>query len=607
MPRKLIRLFRNMKLQNKIALSGLILVLISAILLAVFLFTYFSAHIVGISNTDAADRSEQMSDYFNERLKNIIEKVYAMKQGDSFSESSYLSQYVMAGQEYDYPLALTVLSDGLSQLRGSDGFVSSAYIYTPKGDFYDLARIRKSNFDFTQTGIYRQIEGQGSFTIFWGEPEIDEIYSDNEEVIPIVIPFTVEGYGKACYIVVNLDKQAMLDYLKIQPANGSNLLIMTNDGKEVAAYWNNVQPVPTGTLMRITRSQSGNSQVIRTASDKYLVTYNSIGIAPWKLIIVQSQNYLDRYLRTAATFVLIIAVLDVVLCFAISVVTSRSITRPLTRLRNTILQVTERNFDIRFAYDYRDEVGQLGKSFNFMLNEIKSLIGQLNESIQELSDEKEKVKTEQLMKRKAELKALQAQINPHFLYNTLDSMVWMAEDIQAREISHMATALGRLFKITLSNGNEVITLREEREHVESYLQIQKIRYAEKLNYDIRFDDGILPRRTIKLIVQPLVENAIYHGIKCKDGPGNIRITGSLSGDGNVIELTVADDGVGIPPDKLKALNWAMESGVHLDTQGYGIRNVNERIQLFYGSEYGVRLDSVPGRGTVAFIRIPARS
>lgn len=606
MSKKLIQRLKNAKLSHKIALSGLALILVSTLLSAVFLTAYFSAHIVDISHADAVDRSEQMSDYFNERLKSIVSKVYAMKGGSEFSDSSYLCRFVRDDEQDLYPLALTALSDQLSQLRGSDSFISSVFIYTPKGDFYDIARIRQIGSDFTSTLIYRQIEQAGSFTIYWGEPEVDEIYSDNEEIIPVVIPFQIEGYGKTCYIVVNLDEQSMLDYLKIQPANGSNLLIVTNGGKQVAAYWSNMSPVSIPMLTSVIGTRSAGSQMIRSHADQYLATYNSIGIAPWKLIILQSQNYLSRYLTTARNFVLLFTLLDVILCFVISIGISNSITQPLTRLRNTILQVTNRHFDIRFVYEYHDEVGELGKSFNFMLDEIRNLIGQLNVTIRELSEEKEKVKSEQIMKRKAELKALQAQINPHFLYNTLDSIVWMAEDVQAPGISRIAAALGRFFRITLSGGREVITLQEERDHVESYLQIQKIRYAEKLEYAICFDKAILPHPTIKLIIQPLVENAIYHGIKCKDGPGHIRIAGRIVDAGRTIELTVSDDGVGIPPEKLESLNCAMRGGEHTqsDSHGYGIGNVNERIRLFYGDTYGVWLESVWGAGTNALIRIP---
>ena len=578
-------------------------------LLTVLFSTYYSHIILKTAYSNSADRSAQMSDYFNERLKNIIEKVYAMKNSNAFSESSALSQFVLGdsdvNQNYAYTLAFSDISDKLTELRSSDRFIFSAYIYTPKGDFYDQARVRTGNFNFLDTRIYRDISPKRDFVIQWCEPEEDEIYVGNTEVVPLVIPLSVSGYSQTCYIVVNLDEEAMLDYLKMQSNDGRNLLVVTDDGRQIAAYWNHTRPADTRRLVAPLKKDRDivNLKVDR---DDYVVTYDKIQIAPWKIIEVQSRNFLTRDLHTARIFVAAIAVASILLCFFFSVLISRTITRPLAYLESTIRQVTRRNFNIQFRYHYRDEVGRLGQSFNFMIGEIKSLIDQLHTSIHELSEEKEKVKTEQVMKRKAELKALQAQINPHFLYNTLDSIVWMAEAIDAKDISRMASSLGKLFKISLSKGNEFITLEEEREHVESYLRIQQIRYGDKIHYHIDFAREILGMRTIKLIVQPFVENSIGHGFKGMDRPGHIEIGGRLTQEGD-IELTVADDGGGIPPDRLGRINQALERAVHSDSQGYGIYNVNERIRLYFGSRYGVRLAGRPKGGTRATIRVPAHT
>jgi two-component system sensor histidine kinase YesM len=219
------------------------------------------------------------------------------------------------------------------------------------------------------------------------------------------------------------------------------------------------------------------------------------------------------------------------------------------------------------------------------------------------------VKNVQKQKRIAELKALQAQINPHFLYNTLNAITWQAADQGASEISILANSLGKFFRLSLSKGNEVISLKDEIEHVRSYLDIQRIRYKSKLNYQIHVDHELLGISTIKLILQPLVENSIYHGIKLKEQEGQINISFSKHIEDNgitVIKMCVEDNGIGIEDDKLKSINECLMEGNSIQKEGYGIYNVNERIKLYYGDTYGLMFESKFGEWTRATIIIPTR-
>lgn len=242
-----------------------------------------------------------------------------------------------------------------------------------------------------------------------------------------------------------------------------------------------------------------------------------------------------------------------------------------------------------------------------MVGEIDDLITQLNINIEALKEEKENVKRVQAQKRKAELKALQAQINPHFLYNTLNAITWQAADQGASEISVLSNSLGKFFRVSLSKGKEIITLREEIEHVRSYLNIQSIRYKSKLKYEMDIQAEVLDVPIIKLVLQPLVENAIYHGIKLKTTTGFIKIYAhhfvQESGK-KVLNLCIEDDGEGISQEKLEILNESLHLGVTNPNEGYGIYNINERIKLYYGEEYGLTLDSEKGCWTKATIMIP---
>ncbi len=219
------------------------------------------------------------------------------------------------------------------------------------------------------------------------------------------------------------------------------------------------------------------------------------------------------------------------------------------------------------------------------------------------------MKKVQALKRKAELRALQAQINPHFLYNTLNTITWQAADQGASEISVLSNSLGKFFRVSLSKGKEVITIQEEMEHVCSYLEIQKIRYKSKIYYEISIPEEIRRMSIVKLVLQPLVENSLYHGIKMKENQGCIRISAVLQEDGYGvpgIKICVEDDGLGIDREKLEQLNEGLSQCITDSNSGYGIYNVNERLKLYYGEAYGLTLESRQGEGTRAIIVIPAQ-
>ncbi|HOV37855.1 MAG TPA: sensor histidine kinase [Spirochaetales bacterium] len=286
----------------------------------------------------------------------------------------------------------------------------------------------------------------------------------------------------------------------------------------------------------------------------------------------------------------------------LSILLSRRISRPIKQLRKTMQKVEQGNFNVRATIGTHNEIGELSKTFNIMLSEIQKLVQRVTE--------------QQELKRKSELKALQMQINPHFLYNTLDSIIWMAEGGKQQEVIAMSSSLARLFRLSISKNKEIIDIASEVEHVRNYLTIQKIRYKDKMDYRIEVPDEIKRYKTVKIILQPLVENAIYHGIKNKEGTGLIIISGRKTTEG--VELIVQDDGVGMSAEALQQLKDTMagngkksvttieESSNSLSSHsGLGVHNVDERIKLYFGNCYGLEYESKEDFGTVVRIRLPA--
>ncbi|GAB4374008.1 MAG: sensor histidine kinase [Spirochaetales bacterium] len=313
--------------------------------------------------------------------------------------------------------------------------------------------------------------------------------------------------------------------------------------------------------------------------------------AGWKVIGVSYLEELGMDRRSLARVYTAWGVVFLGLTILFSFILSLRIARPIKLLRDTIKVVEQGNFDIQARIERSDEIGELGQDFNIMVQKIKELLQLIIE--------------EQQNKRKSELKALQAQINPHFLYNTLDSVIWMAEDRQHQQVIEMVAALAKLFRLSISGGREMISIGEEVEHVRQYLIIQKMRYKDRLDYEIRVPRELFPYRTVKIILQPLVENAIYHGIKNSPVPGKIEIDGCIANGG--IELSVKDNGVGMSAEILSRMSTDLEQGdrVRSRSSGVGVRNVDERIKLYFGKEYGVEFYSTEGEGTEVKIRLPS--
>ena len=307
----------------------------------------------------------------------------------------------------------------------------------------------------------------------------------------------------------------------------------------------------------------------------------------WTVVDCTSVRELLKQSRQAESIYMITAVALVVVALLLSRFIAGSITRPIQKLRDSMKQVQEGDFSISdVVVDSRNEIGSLTKSFDVMTHKIQDLM--------------EQNVHEQEEKRKSELKALQSQINPHFLYNTLDSIIWMAEGKKNEEVVLMTASLARLLRQSISNEDEVVPISREVEYARGYLTIQKMRYKDKLEFQIEVDPSIMHIPLIKLVLQPIIENAIYHGLKYKESKGLLIVRGFMR-NGNAV-LQVIDDGVGMDEETLKHIYDRHK--VNYQSNGVGVYNVQKRLKLYYGNDYGIVYESEPGKGTTATITIP---
>lgn len=297
------------------------------------------------------------------------------------------------------------------------------------------------------------------------------------------------------------------------------------------------------------------------------------------------KQQMQSFIIVCGLLVLFLVVLTIIATWRITT----GILRPVKVLYDATRQVSEGDLSARADVCSKDEIEILANGFNDMAANMQTLIGQIKEDEQKM--------------RRLDLRLLQEQINPHFLYNTLDTIVWLIEDEKADEAVNMVVSLSSFFRLVLSKGKEIITLREEEQHISSYLKIQERRYRDILEYDIQIDDALYDYQILKLSLQPLVENALYHGIKYKRSRGCIHI--SCEKTGEVLHLAVSDNGIGMDEKDLEQLRREIERPCSETEKGFGLANVNERIRMYFGSGYGMKIESEKGKGTIVELTIPA--
>ena len=339
---------------------------------------------------------------------------------------------------------------------------------------------------------------------------------------------------------------------------------------------------------------SDGTHTERFQSQRRQVTVKTVGYTGWKLVgVVPVETLRDNYSQLLL-FAMFVVIFSIFLLVFVNLRLSEWITAPMKKLELAVRELEKGAESVDFDVDGPYEVEHLSRSVQSMVSTMRHLMEDI------LRQEEEK--------RRSELDVLQSQINPHFLYNTLDSVVWMTENGRTQEAVAMLTALARFFRISLSKGSSIIPIGDELEHARNYLAIQKMRYKNKFFADISVEQGVERLYTVKLIIQPILENAIYHGMEYADGDGEIHIRAFREGENMVIE--VEDNGPGMPEQVMeRVMEQLLKPGISVSAarpggSGIGLRNVHQRIQLTFGPAYGLTIRSEPDRGTVVRICLP---
>ncbi|KRF04122.1 hypothetical protein ASG89_22305 [Paenibacillus sp. Soil766] len=378
---------------------------------------------------------------------------------------------------------------------------------------------------------------------------------------------TLEPIG---LMIISIDRRVFDDMFRDinKPANG-NLLILEQDRLIYYNAQTGMQnPLNEQDLKVISALPDKGTQIQTIDGEQYVITFDTNASTQWKVVSMIPFNSINSEIAFIRNLTIGLTLVAFLLAAGGAFLISDRITKQLTLLTSVAWKAARREEIEGIHFKEKDEIGRIGNQFIRIFRNNSELTDKLMEA--------------KLKEKEAELIALQSHINPHFLYNTLNSVYMMAEKIGAKNISKMVMSLSNIFKLSLNNGEYITTVGNEIEQVKNYLEIQNIRYYGKFDVEIDLEPGIEKVSMLKLLIQPLVENAIYHGIELKEDKGSISIRGRMNESELLFE--VEDDGVGFDPTIARP-------------RGYALKNIQERIKLQYGQEYGIYVDSTPGVGT----------
>ncbi len=485
--------------------------------------------------------------------------------------------------------------ESFNNLLASKDYISFIVIYNKNGDAYyissDGSTGIRSYESVKKSRLYKQahtLKGAPVWVNLNAENQVFIVDNKAPKIAMVRAVLDYNTFEAPGLLVVCVNYNVLKSIYDSNNKLPGNTMILDKDNRIITSS----RPVDDNETLSVLShlKPARGSTIFRDNSKKLLMVHNTVNQSGWKVVSITPIDLLLKDLNSILGLTVIVILACLVIAFIVSAYTSSVLTSPIKQLLSSMEKVKNGNFKEKVGFKYNDEIGMLGAQYNDMVDNINNLIG--------------KVYKLQIREREAELKALQAQINPHFLYNTLDAIFWKAEKSKQKDISEMVYALSRLFRTTLNKGSEFILVREEKEFIEHYLLLQSSRFRERLTYEIGFDPMIQDYSIPKLIFQPFVENSIIHGMEAYNKTCHIKITGAFANERMV--FVIEDNGAGINQATVDELLGKTRSDekVFLPKQGYAISNVNQRLALYYDIDYEINITGSPGEGTKVEIIIP---
>lgn len=477
--------------------------------------------------------------------------------------------------------------------------IAGIVLVNASGDYISNEMYPRVEQSLIQEHWYQKASANPGIFMVLGQPKERNLtthvrYKD-DEIVSVARSITDEASGRVRGVIMIDLKLRSVSQAARNVTLGKSGYVMVTDAEGQSVYKPEhplIEHIPTDWFP----SGESGTFTAETEGGTLLFMYQSSTFTGWRTVGVFPTRDSISEVRQIQFYVVSFVFVVCLFGLSASLWFSRSIAQPIFRLMSYMRRAETGNLRPGRWSDRADEIGMLGNSYNRMLAQIRQLI-----SLNELRERQ---------KRDAEMRSLQEHIKPHFLYNTLDTIHWMARKEGAEDVSGMVGALSRLFRIGLSKGQDYIPLHSEIEHMTSYMQIQQTRYRDRLQYTLNIPEELRDLFVLKLLLQPLIENAIYHGIKGRRGPGHIRVEARL--EHNRLLLTIHDNGAGMSNERLAEMQQLLEaplasleaSSPGMTGKSYGMLNVQARLRLSFGDEYGIVLESQEGEGTSVTIIHP---
>ena len=575
-------IYRRRNIQFITSLSFTLVALVSMLFMGIAFYAQFVRNARQMALENNKQMLEQVSWNLNSyirKMMNISDFMYynVIKNKDLTEESIDKEMNLLYEENKDYLVSIVCVTE--------DGAVLAAGPIATRKKSVDL----KEQEWFVQAG--EKIEN-----LHFTTPHVQNIFeSSNYQYAWVIslsrsVELTNVGHTRRGVLLVDMNYSAIEQVFdKANEQNSGYVYLMDRNGEII--YHPRQKAIYSGMVKennRMASTYEDGTHIENFMGEERAVVVKTIGYTGWKIVNVTPTSELFRNTIHIGFFMVMICTVTIFLILFGNIFISDRVTEPLRNLEESIRYLEEGHLEEEHIYiGGSHEIRHLGQTITLMVKRMKDLM--------------DKMVREQEDKRKSELDALQSQINPHFLYNTLNSVVWMVECEQYREALSMVKALAKLFRISLSKGNSIITIEDELTHAQNYMSIQQMRYRNKFCVKIDVEPAIRDCITIKLIVQPILENAIYHGMEFMDGEGEITVHG-YEKDGDIY-IEVSDNGMGIPEETIESL-LTDKSRARGKGSGIGLWNVNQRIALYFKGDYGLSIKSELDEGTTVTIHLP---
>ena len=577
--------YRKMSIQMVLSLSFTAVAAAGMLLMSVSLIWRFSAvneQLVAENSRRVLAQANLNLDSYLRRMMRISDTVYyrSIKNTD-LAEEDLTGDLALLYEENRDDLVSLAVFDG-------DGALVSAVPLTA------LKRDAE-----TADSDWFQAASQSMENLHFSTPHVQNIFDDPDYPYRWVVSLsrhvqlTRDGATEGGVLLVDMSFSGIEQVCRdVTLANGGYLYLIDGGGELI--YHPRQQLIYAGLLEENNRAaadyRDGSRQEIFQGRSRQ-VTVKTVGYTGWKLVGVAPAESWFAASPQLPLFGLTLLLFSIFLMAFLNFLISARISDPILRLERSIRELDKGLANVEIEEGGCYEVQRLSHAVASMVSTMRYLM--------------DDIVRQEGQKRRSELEVLQSQINPHFLYNTLDSVIWMTESGQRQEAIQMVTSLARLFRISLSKGKSIIPLADELEHARHYMNIQQIRFKNRFTTEIQAKPGTEGLYTLKLIIQPLLENAVYHGMASAEDDGIIRVTAYREGEDLLID--VEDNGLGMRPELAASLLDEDRPEVRTKGSGIGVRNVHQRVSLTFGEGYGLTIFSEPDEGTLARIRLPALS